>query len=79
MEALQLMTEGAKWKLFIPSELAYGAQQAGEMIPPHSTLIFEVELLSIEKEAPAPAGGQQLSAEQIQQLQQQMQQQQQQR
>ena len=42
-------------------------------------LFFEVELLSIEKEAPAPAGGQQLSAEQIQQLQQQMQQQQQQR
>lgn len=35
------MTEGAKWKLFIPSELAYGAQQAGEMIPPHSTLILK--------------------------------------
>ncbi len=40
VEALQLMTEGAKWKLFIPSELAYGAQQAGEMIPPHSTFDF---------------------------------------
>ena len=47
VEALQLMPEGAKWKLFIPSDLAYGAQGAGEMIPPHSTLIFEVELLKI--------------------------------
>ena len=41
------MPEGAKWKLYIPSELAYGAQGAGEMIPPHSTLIFDVELLKI--------------------------------
>lgn len=47
VEALQLMTEGSKWKLFIPSELAYGDQQAGELIPPHSTLIFEVELIKI--------------------------------
>lgn len=47
VEALQLMPEGAKWKLYIPSELAYGAQGAGEMIPPHSTLVFEVELLKI--------------------------------
>lgn len=47
IEALQLMTEGSKWRLFIPSELAYGAQQAGEMIPPHSTLIFEVELIEV--------------------------------
>ena len=46
-EALQLMSEGAKWKLYIPSELAYGAAGAGEMIPPHSTLIFEVELLEV--------------------------------
>ena len=45
--ALQLMGEGAKWKLFIPSELGYGAQQAGELIPPHSTLIFEVELIEV--------------------------------
>ena len=44
VEALQLMPEGAKWKLYIPSDLAYGAQGAGEMIPPHSTLVFEVEL-----------------------------------
>ena len=47
VKALQLMPEGAKWKLYIPSDLAYGAQGAGEMIPPHSTLIFEVELLQI--------------------------------
>lgn len=47
VEALQLMPEGAKWKLYIPGDLAYGAQGAGEMIPPHSTLIFEVELLKI--------------------------------
>ena len=49
VEALQLMPEGAKWKLYIPSELAYGARGAGEMIPPHSTLIFEVELLKVLK------------------------------
>ena len=47
VEALQLMPEGAKWKLYIPSDLAYGAQGASEMIPPHSTLIFEVELIKI--------------------------------
>lgn len=47
VEALQLMPEGAKWKLYIPSELAYGAQGAGDMIPPHSTLVFEVELLRV--------------------------------
>ena len=47
VEALQLMPEGSKWKLYIPSELAYGARGAGEMIPPHSTLIFEVELLEV--------------------------------
>ncbi|MDR1004218.1 MAG: FKBP-type peptidyl-prolyl cis-trans isomerase [Prevotellaceae bacterium] len=46
-EALQLMPEGAKWKLYIPSELAYGAQGAGEAIAPHSTLVFDVELLEI--------------------------------
>lgn len=49
VEALQLMNEGAKWKLFIPSELAYGARGAGELIPPHSTLVFEVELLKVIK------------------------------
>lgn len=47
VEALQLMKEGAKWRLYIPSELGYGAQGAGEMIPPHSALIFEVELIEV--------------------------------
>lgn len=47
VEALQLMPAGSKWKLYIPSELGYGAQGAGEMIPPHSTLIFEVELIEV--------------------------------
>ena len=48
-EAVQLMTVGSKWKLFIPSDLAYGDQQAGPSIAPGSTLIFTVELLGIEK------------------------------
>jgi FKBP-type peptidyl-prolyl cis-trans isomerase len=48
-EALQLMKEGAKWQLFIPSDLAYGERGAGSKIGPNSTLIFEIELLSIEK------------------------------
>ena len=47
VEALQLMPIGSKWKLFIPSDLAYGAQGAGQAIAPHATLIFEVELLDI--------------------------------
>ena len=47
VEALQLMPVGSKWKLFIPSQLAYGAQGAGQSIAPHSTLMFEVELLAI--------------------------------
>jgi FKBP-type peptidyl-prolyl cis-trans isomerase FklB len=47
-EALQLMTVGSKWKLFIPSDLAYGDQGSGP-IPGNSVLIFEVELLGIEK------------------------------
>lgn len=47
VEALQLMPVGSKWKLYIPSELAYGAQGAGQSIAPHTTLIFEVELLDI--------------------------------
>lgn len=47
VEALQLMSVGSKWKLFIPSDLAYGARGAGEDIAPHTALIFEVELLDI--------------------------------
>ena len=47
VEALQLMSEGSKWRLYIPAELGYGAQGAGEMIPPHSTLIFDVELIEV--------------------------------
>ena len=47
VEALQLMPVGSKWKLYIPSDLAYGAQGAGQAIAPHATLIFEVELLDI--------------------------------
>lgn len=46
-EALQLMPVGSRWKLYIPPHLAYGEQQAGPMIGPNSTLIFEVELLGI--------------------------------
>lgn len=48
-EALQMMPVGSKWKLFIPSNLAYGDQQAGPMIAPGSTLVFDVELLDIVK------------------------------
>ncbi len=47
-EALTMMPIGSKWELYIPQELAYGSQDTGT-IPPFSTLIFEVELLSIEK------------------------------
>jgi FKBP-type peptidyl-prolyl cis-trans isomerase FklB len=46
VEALQLMAAGSKWRLTVPSELAYGGQAAGS-IPPHSVLVFDVELLAI--------------------------------
>ena len=48
-EALQLMEEGSKWQLFIPPNLAYGERGAGRDIPPNSTLIFEIELISIQE------------------------------
>ncbi len=52
-EALQLMSVGSKWKLFIPSDLAYGENpQPGGPIEPNSVLIFEVELISIDKDQP---------------------------
>jgi FKBP-type peptidyl-prolyl cis-trans isomerase len=51
-EALQLMKVGSKYQIFLPSSLAYGEQGAGQVIGPNATLIFEVELLGIEKPAP---------------------------
>ena len=48
-EALQLMKPGAKWQLFIPSELAYGERGAGQDIGPNAVLTFDVELISVEK------------------------------
>jgi FKBP-type peptidyl-prolyl cis-trans isomerase FklB len=55
-EALQLMPVGSKWQLFVPSDLAYGAQGPPE-IGPNATLIFEVELVSIKKAAAPATGG----------------------
>ncbi|MCP9610725.1 FKBP-type peptidyl-prolyl cis-trans isomerase [Coprobacter tertius] len=49
VEALQMMPVGSKWKLYIPSELAYGERGAGDAIAPNSALVFEVELLDIVK------------------------------
>ena len=49
-EALTMMPVGSKWELYIPQDLAYGARETGGQIKPFSTLIFEVELLSIEKD-----------------------------
>ena len=48
-EALQLMQEGAKWQLFIPPNLGYGERGAGGVIGPNATLIFEMELISIQE------------------------------
>ena len=55
-EALQLMPVGSKWQLFIPSDLAYGDRQAGPDITPGSTLVFEVELMSIQAKETKDAG-----------------------
>ena len=57
-EALQLMPVGSKWQLFIPSDLAYGANGAGQQIGPNAALIFDVELLSIKEKAGAQPGSQ---------------------
>jgi FKBP-type peptidyl-prolyl cis-trans isomerase len=53
-QALQLMPVGSKWKLFIPSNLAYGERGAGEDIGPNEALIFDIELISIDKPEQAP-------------------------
>jgi FKBP-type peptidyl-prolyl cis-trans isomerase FklB len=47
-EALQLMKEGSKWRLYIPYDLAYGERGAGQDIPPYAALIFDVELIAIQ-------------------------------
>jgi FKBP-type peptidyl-prolyl cis-trans isomerase len=56
-EALTTMPIGAKWKLFLPSALAYGKERRSADIAPNTTLIFELELLEIKDAPPAPAGG----------------------
>ena len=58
-EALQLMNVGSKWQLVIPADLAYGECGAGGVIGPNETLIFEVELLSIQgvRQSNSQAGG----------------------
>lgn len=50
-EGVQLMKEGAKYTFFIPSDLAYGPQGIPNAIPPHSTLIFDVQLISVKKKS----------------------------
>jgi FKBP-type peptidyl-prolyl cis-trans isomerase FklB len=62
-EALEMMKVGSKWQLFIPSGLAYGTQGRPPVIEPNSTLIFDVELLSIEQAPPAPPPPQPLTSD----------------
>ena len=61
-EALQKMNAGSKWKLFVPSDLAYGPQ-GRPGIPPNAVLIFEVELLSVQHPAPPPAANSPLTSD----------------
>lgn len=84
-EALQMMGEGAKWKIFLPSELAYGDQGRGEQIQPGEALVFEIELLEVmdvdsaeaaQKQGGMQGQGQQLTPAQKRKIQQQLQQQQ---
>ena len=56
-EGLQLMSVGSKYQFVIPSELAYGPNGSAPKIPPHSTLVFEVELLSVKPQTPPPLPG----------------------
>ncbi len=56
-EAITTMPVGAKWRLFIPSELAYGEERRSAEIAPNTTLIFDLELVEIKDAPPAPAGG----------------------
>jgi len=56
-EILQLMPVGSKWQVFIPSSLAYGERGAGNVIGPNATLIFEIELVSIQANSPTPPAG----------------------
>ena len=53
-QILQLMPVGSKWRVVIPSELAYGSRGAGDVIRPNMTLIFEIELLEVIKGEPIP-------------------------
>ena len=50
--ALKKMRPGAKWKIFVPANLAYGKKGAGKLIGPNQTLIFDIELLSLNKTKP---------------------------
>jgi FKBP-type peptidyl-prolyl cis-trans isomerase FklB len=56
-EVLQMMPVGSKWQIFVPSNLAYGERGAGNVIGPNATLIFEIELVSIQETPPSPPAG----------------------
>jgi hypothetical protein len=56
-EALTTMPVGAKWKIFMPSNLAYGEERRSADIAPNSVLIFDLELVKIQDAPPAPEGG----------------------